>query len=35
MALVRIQIPLSDLSGTSEELRQVFFSKFIENLQEV
>ena len=26
---------LSDLSVPSEELRQVFFSKFIENLQEV
>ena len=27
--------PLSDLSVPSEELRQVFFSKFIETLQEV
>ena len=34
-ALVRFQTPLSDLSVPSEELRQVFFSKFIENLQEV
>jgi hypothetical protein len=35
MALERFQTPLRDLSVPSKELRQVFLSKSVENLQEV